>query len=156
VLKRRLGKSKPAHVVPSTLTYSFLQKNPRTLRYIAVQGGLANQTFNYDEARLECAKIGTDLAIIRNDTDFNILMNTVQRSGMFIPDFGAQKERMWISGRRTDEVWRWHTGEEIPDPWLWDTGFPTDNNCARINTEKDEIYIRSFLCSTNFYQMLCE
>jgi len=76
-----------------------------------VENGSVTQSFNYDQGQAECEKIGTGLAIIRNQSDYNALMSTINKSGILL---SKKVTVIWISGRKSLGSWKWYTGEVIP------------------------------------------
>ena len=122
-----------------------------------MQSGSDTLKYNYDQAIAECQKIGSGLATIKNASDYDAFITIIQNSGLLLPEFPSLLERIWISGKKEDGIWRWHDGEAIPEPWYWHTNQPGfDGGCARVNTENNGIRIKNFECSPLFYQMLCE
>jgi len=136
---------------------------PRTSRYIAVASG-SDTGLTYDEAQLECEKIGSGLAIVRNQSDHDSLINTINTSGllqnMLIPKWPYESlyTRVWISGKKTTGPWQWYTGETIPNPWFW---APGENDyvgtaCARVVIELNPFLLRDSDCGDIMIKLLCE
>jgi len=136
---------------------------PRTSRYIAVASG-SNTGLVYSEAQFECEKIGSGLAIVRNQSDHDSLINIINTSGFLqnMPpsDVLFLYTRVWISGKKTNGQWRWYTGEPIPNPWFWAPGENDEigTACARVAIDMYPIEFRDASCTTNgdFIKMLCE
>ena len=136
---------------------------PRTSRYIAVASG-SDTGLTYDEAQLECEKIGSGLAIVKNQSDHDSLINTINTSGilqnMLILAWPYQSlyTRVWISGKKTNGQWRWYTGEAIPNPWFWAQG---ENDyvgtaCARVSIDLSPFLFRDSACVDRMIKLLCE
>jgi len=126
------------------------------------QGTLPSPGFNYNEAQLECEKIGSGLAVVQNQSDHNSLINTVYTSGILLnipPSSNAYLyTRVWIGGKKTDGQWRWYTGEPIPSTWFWAPG-ENDNvgtACARVVIDVNPFEIRDNSCLGDFITLLCE
>ena len=134
---------------------------PRVNRYIAVESGSVTDSYTYDQAQTECEKIGSGLAIMRNQSDYNALISTVDRSGILLNAFSGDVEtdgKVWISGRKSSGSWKWYTGEVIPTPWFWTPGQPdaTFDACARLRTVTSPYEINDEMCDTYYYKLACE
>jgi len=141
----------------------FLQIFPRVNRYIAVERGSVNQSFNYDQGQAECVKIGTGLAIIRNQTDYNALMSTINKSGILLnrPSKTENDLKIWVSGRKLSKLWTWYTGEVIPTPWFWNPEHPGTAlyGCARLIAVTSPFGINDYACDHPghyYYKLACE
>jgi len=129
-----------------------------------VERGSVTQSFNYYQAQAECEKIGSGLAIIRNQSDYNALMSTVNRSGILLNAYSGDTEidgKVWISGRNSSGSWKWYTGEAIPTPWFWTPGQPNDpyDSCARLRTVTSPFEINDNTCdhpNHYYYKLACE
>jgi len=130
---------------------------PRTSRYIAVASG-SDTGLTYDEAQLECEKIGSGLAIVRNQSDHDSLINIINTSGLLQNMLVYTNLRVWIGGKKTTGPWQWYTGELIPDTWLW---APGENDhvgtaCARVTIDMNPFLIRDNICEDMFLKMICK
>ena len=135
------------------------------MRYIAVEKGtqsLDRFGFTYDEAQVECEKIGSGLAIVRNQSDYDILINTINMSGMVLhmptSDSYYLYTRAWISGMKSTGEWQWYTGEPIPEAWFW---APGENDqvgtaCARVIIDVNPFEIRDRWCDDAYMKIICE
>jgi len=134
-----------------------LQVFPKVSRYIAVRVGNL-ELISYDQAQLVCENVGSGLATIRNQSDFDALYDIANKSGHRLfqePDDRA----FWISGQRTTGTWRWYTAEVIPSPWFWYTGqpdHPSDPACARVNVETAILRIIDYICHLGYKILMCE
>ena len=120
------------------------------------------QSFTYGQGQAECEKIGTGLAIIRNQSDYNALMSTVLKSGILLDKRQNNNEiddKIWISGRKSSGSWKWYTGEVIPTPWFWLPGEPNYGGCARLRTVTSPFEVKDHDCVepvSFFYKLACE
>ena len=128
---------------------------PRVRRYV---GMFSKNVLTYDKAQQECEKIGSGLAIVRNQSDYDSLINTINTSDMLldIPSGDYVYERAWISGKKTTD--QWYTGEPIPEAWFW---APGENDqvgtaCARVMIDVNPFEIRDSSCDSNIIKMICE
>jgi len=134
---------------------------PRTSRCIAVARG-SNTGLNYNEAQLECERIGSGLAIVRNQSDHDSLINIINTSGLLqnVPpsDEPYMYTRVWISGKKTNGQWRWYTGEPIPNQWFWAPGENDEvgTACARVVINVNTFPVRDITCPDKFIKMICE
>ena len=144
------------------ISFNFVfQIFPRVNRYIAVESGSVTDSFNYDQAQTECEKIGSGLAIMRNQSDYNALISTVNKSGILLNAYSGVVERdgkVWISGRKSSGSWKWYTREIIPTPWFWTPGQPdaTFDACARLRTVTSPFEINDSFCTSYFHKLACE
>ena len=130
------------------------------MRYIAVEKGtqsLDRFCFTYDEGQVECEKIGSGLAIVRNQSDYDSLINTINTSDMLLHMLYVYT-RAWISGMKTTDQWQWYTGEPIPEAWFW---APGENNhvgtaCARVIIDVNPFEIRDSWCDSDIQKIICE
>jgi len=136
---------------------------PRTSRYIAVASG-SDTGLTYDEAQLECEKIGSGLAIVRNQSDHDSLIKSINTSGL-LQNMPPSEDpylykRVWISGKKTNGQWRWYTGELIPTPWFWAPGENDQSGtaCARVTIDMYPVEFRDASCTIYeiFIKLLCE
>jgi len=132
------------------------------VRYIAVEKSAVSSGYTYDEAQTECEKIGSGLAIVRNQSDHDSLINTINTSGLLqnMPtlDYPFLYTRVWISGMKTTDQWQWYTGEPIPEAWFW---APGENDrvgtaCARVAIYVNPFEIRDSVCDDAYIKMICE
>ena len=129
-----------------------------------MEHGSVTQSFNYDQGQVECEKFGTGLAIIRNQSDYNALMSTINKSGILLnkpTQIEVIDNKIWISGRRSAGLWEWYTGEVIPTPWFWSPGQPDDtfDGCARIYTGVSPFQINDNECGAPghlYFKLACE
>ena len=114
----------------------------------------------YDKAQVECEKIGSGLAIVRNQSDYDSLINTINTSDMllYIPSGDYVYTRAWISGMKTTGEWQWYTGEPIPEAWFWAPGKHNrvGTACARVIIDVNPFEIHASQCYSNINKMICE
>jgi len=138
--------------------FVFLQVFPKVSRYIAVRVGNL-ELISYDQAQLVCENVGSGLATIRNQSDFDALYGVANKSGHRL--FQEPVDRaFWISGQKTTGTWRWYTGEVIPSPWFWYPVQPDplrDPACARVNVQTATFKILYWDCTgPDFKILMCE
>ena len=129
-----------------------------------MERGSITQSFNYDQGQTECEKIGTGLAIIRNESDYNALVSTINRSGILLsrPKWNENDFKIWVSGRKSSGTWTWYTGEVIPTPWLWSSESPrvgASEGCARLIAVTSPFAINDYVCDHPghyYYKLACE
>jgi len=119
----------------------------------------------YDEAQQECTKVGSGLAIVRNQSDLDLVRALTTTSRIDLQTQTLHYAFVWISGRKDDDVWQWYTGEEIPLEWpFWGTNEPwteenKHNRCFRMKTginKSDWLDIRAGSCDHVSNSFICE
>ena len=130
---------------------------PKVSRYIAVKIG-SLQIIPYDQAQSVCEHVGSGLATIRNQFDFDALYQVANKSGLRL--YKELEDRaFWISGKRTTGTWRWYTGEVIPNPWFWYPGQPDhsgDPACIRVNVQSGALMIIDYVFTGGYKILMCE
>ena len=131
---------------------------PKDYRYIAFTTGASLR--DYDAAQEECEGVGSGLAIIRNQSDWDALQTTVKQSRItvMLEDFHFSK--MWISGRKRSSNWRWYTDEIFGEDWpFWAQNQPNVDGeaCARIRTSPDSwMSVADAACAAMTNSFICE
>jgi len=141
----------------------FVQVFPKSGRYIAM--GSVNKNVTYGEAQQECTKVGSGLAIVRNQSDLDLVRALTTTSRIHLLTKDLRFAFVWISGRGVDGVWQWYTGEEMPKEWpLWGSNEPSTDNligdsCIRMKSDirmNGFLQIRAGSCGHLSNSFLCE
>ena len=145
-------------IVPRDYRYVTFQIVPRHYRYVAVTGGQKHWT--NDEARTECSRISSGLAIVRNQSDLEALHETMVKSNVqnHVYKSGKRNYELWLDGRFTLGQWRWSTGEEFSDEWFDVFLDQPDDVCHFTSCIIIDVWLRikCKLCSIVNANFICE
>ncbi|WAR22395.1 hypothetical protein MAR_016369 [Mya arenaria] len=134
----------------------YRKVSPSQSRYLVVYSGSSKKS--WDEALGFCQQLGSGLATLRNEQDFDAMVVAVNKSRVNEETIDF-RQKAWLGGKKDVDVWKWYTGEIIENIWpFWANGQPdySGESCMRIAFKDDDWMNIYYYTCRNLCAFFCE